>query len=72
MFFLFFQIVEEPDSGTIPISFPISRMFGSIGMLNIFWSVTSENRLSGAAGDDVTKVNGERNNGNGLGARVAG
>ena len=36
------SVIEELDSGSVQLVFPISWRMGSIGQLNVTWSVTFE------------------------------
>ena len=56
---LLLQIVEEPQSGASPIAFPVTRALGSIGPLNITWSITPQNSLYAASGDDLSQTKGK-------------
>ncbi|CAK8694047.1 unnamed protein product [Clavelina lepadiformis] len=52
------QFIEEPESGIAQLVFPITRQFGSTGLLNVTWSISPINQAVGASNDDVTNVIG--------------
>lgn len=57
--FVILQVIDEPNSGAIQVIFPITRSRGSIGQINVTWSLTSENQPSEAYADDVGETEGE-------------
>ena len=52
-------MIEEPDFGFAQVIFPLNRVLGSAGILNITWSVTAENQPIGVSSDDVSAMTGK-------------
>ena len=54
----FYQVIEEPEFGTVQVIFPIIRLFGSNGQLNVTWSLILENKQNFSSADDVATTKG--------------
>ena len=52
-------MIEEPDFGFAQVIFPLNRVLGSAGILNITWSVTAQNQPTGVSSDDVSAMTGK-------------
>jgi len=51
--------VDEPSSGFVQLTFPITRDDKTIGDVNVTWSITpAANRETGADADDFKEMSG--------------